>query len=65
MHIIINQKSFEVPEGATLEQALESFGAKPPFAVAVNLGFVHRQDYASTRLQPDDAIEIVQPVAGG
>jgi sulfur carrier protein len=65
MQIIINQKPFEVTEGATLSQALEAFGAKPPYAVAVNLSFVHRQDYASTQLQADDKVEIVQPVAGG
>jgi len=65
MQIIINQKPFELTEGATLSQALEAFGAKPPYAVAVNLGFVHRQDYASTQLQAEDKVEIVQPVAGG
>jgi thiamine biosynthesis protein ThiS len=33
--------------------------------VALNLSFVHRQNYATTVLQPDDQLEIVQPVAGG
>jgi sulfur carrier protein len=65
MQITINQKPFELPETATLQQALEAFGARPPYAVAINLNFVHRQHYAATRLQPDDRVEIVQPVAGG
>jgi sulfur carrier protein len=65
MQVIINQKPFVLPDGATLSQALETFGAKPPFAVALNLSFVHRQDYANTRLKADDQVEIVQPVAGG
>ncbi|MGZ8217738.1 sulfur carrier protein ThiS [Methylomagnum sp.] len=65
MQITINQKTFDLPEGATLTQALEAFGATPPFAVAINLNFVHRHQYGETRLQPGDRMEIVQPVAGG
>ncbi len=65
MRITVNHKSLELADGATVAEALETFGAKPPFAVALNLRFVHRQDYAGTVLQPDDQVEIVQPVAGG
>ncbi|MDD1648861.1 MAG: sulfur carrier protein ThiS [Methylococcaceae bacterium] len=65
MQITINQKPFELPESATLQQALEAFSARPPFAVAVNQSFIHRQHYADTTLQADDQVEIVQPVAGG
>ncbi len=65
MQITINQQPLELPEGATLDEALTAFGARPPFAVAVNLSFVHRQHYANTRLEADDRVEIVQPVAGG
>jgi sulfur carrier protein len=65
MQIVINQTSFELPEDATVAEALEAFGAKPPFAVAVNLNFVHRHQYGETRLQAGDRMEVVQPVAGG
>lgn len=65
MRITINQKDFDLPDGATVAMALEAFGATPPFAVAVNLNFVHRHQYGETRLQPGDRVEIVQPVAGG
>ena len=65
MWIKINQKPLELPNGATVAEALDAFGAKPPFAVALNLSFVHRQNYAATVLQPNDQLEIVQPVAGG
>lgn len=65
MRIIINEKNFDLPEGVTLAQALQTFGAQPPFAVAVNLNFVHRHQYGETRLQPGDRVEVVQPVAGG
>lgn len=65
MQILINQKPFELPDGATVAEALEAFGARPPFAVAVNLNFIHRHQYGEIRLRPGDRMEIVQPVAGG
>ncbi|CAL1241337.1 sulfur carrier protein ThiS [Candidatus Methylocalor cossyra] len=65
MRITINQESFELPEGATLAEAIAAFEAQPPFAVALNRQFVHRHRYGQTTLQPGDRIEIVQPVAGG
>ncbi len=65
MQITINHDPFELPEGATVEAALAQFGATPPFAVALNLEFVHRQRYSDTVLKAQDALEIVQPVAGG
>lgn len=65
MQITINQAPFELSEGATVAEALVQFGAKPPYAVALNLEFVHRQRYTDTVLKAKDALEIVQPVAGG
>ncbi len=65
MQITINQAPFELPDGASVEDALAQFGAKPPFAVALNLEFVHRQRYSDTVLKAKDVLEIVQPVAGG
>jgi sulfur carrier protein len=65
MKITVNQAAYELPEGASLAEALEAFGAQPPFAVAVNLQFVHRHQYAETPLHEGDAVEVVQPVAGG
>lgn len=65
MQITINQAPFELPEGATVALALTQFGAKPPFAVALNLEFVHRERYGDTVLKGEDVLEIVQPVAGG
>lgn len=65
MQIIINQEPFELPEDTTLAEALQAYGAKPPFAAAVNFNFVHRHQYGETQLQPGDRVEVVQPVAGG
>lgn len=65
MQITINQAPFDLPEGATIDEALAQFGATPPYAVALNLEFVHRQRYGETILKANDSLEIVQPVAGG
>ena len=65
MEILINETPFELPDGATLAEALHAYGAKPPFAAAVNCSFVHRHQYHETALRPGDRIEVVQPVAGG
>ena len=65
MKITINQTCLECPEGTLLLDVLERYGAKPPFAVARNGAFVHRHQYAETRLEEEDVIEVVQPVAGG
>lgn len=65
MMIRINQQLFELPEASTIDGALKAFGAKPPFAVALNGVFVHRAQYPLQTLKDQDLVEIVQPVAGG
>jgi sulfur carrier protein len=65
MEITINQLLFDLAEGATVQDALDSFGAKLPFAVALNYNVIHRRDYPNVQLKAGDALEIVQPVAGG
>ena len=45
--------------------ALSLFGARPPFAVAVNGEFVARGQHAVRALQAGDKVDVVQPVAGG
>ncbi len=42
MNIHINQRPFDLPDAATVTDALAAFGAKPPFAVALNGQFVAR-----------------------
>ena len=65
MNILINDKPFTLPDGATLTDALVALEAVPPFAVAVNREFVPRSGYATRTLQPDDRIEVIRPVTGG
>lgn len=65
MQVFINRKEYELAEDATLQDAVATIGAKPPFAAAVNTQFVPRAQYAQHRLQPGDQVEIISPVTGG
>jgi len=65
MDIQVNQVPLSVPEQSTLADALSLFGARPPFAVAVNGEFVARGQHAVRALQAGDKVDVVQPVAGG
>jgi sulfur carrier protein len=65
MQVLINQHPHELPEGATLAEAIATLPASGPFAAAINLQFVPRSQYAQTVLQAGDQIEIIAPVTGG
>jgi sulfur carrier protein len=65
MQILINQQSHDLPEGATVAQAIAAIAARPPFAVAVNTQFVPKGQHASHVLHAGDAVEIISPVTGG
>jgi sulfur carrier protein len=65
MNVFINQQPFTLPTNATLADAVTAHGATGPFAVAVNLCFVPRSQYAQTPLAEGDQIEIIAPVTGG
>lgn len=65
MNILINDTPHELPEGATLADAIAALAPAPPFAAAVNRAFVPRSAYSERRLQPDDRIEVIRPVTGG
>ena len=65
MNITINQTPHDLPEGATVADAVAAIGARPPFAVAVNTTFVPNTGYAARTLQPGDLVEIISPVTGG
>lgn len=65
MDIHINQREFTLPDAATVTDALAAFGAKPPFAVALNGQFVARGEHGTKALSPGDKLDIVSPVAGG
>lgn len=65
MRIFINQVPHDLPQGATLADAVAAIGASGPFAAAVNLQFVPKSRYAQTPLAEGDQVEIITPVTGG
>ena len=65
MNVLINDKPFTLPDGATVIDALAALDAVPPFAVAVNREFVPRSAHTGRALQPEDRIEVIRPVTGG
>ena len=65
MNVFINQLPHTLAAGATLADAVELTGFKPPFAAAVNLQFVPKTQYAEKTLHLDDRIDIIAPVTGG
>ena len=65
MDIQINRQALSLPDHATVSDALAAFGARPPFAVAVNGAFVARARHAEHRLNAGDRVDVVRPVTGG
>lgn len=63
--VAINNQPHELPEGATVADALAAIAAKPPFAVAVNTVFVPRAEHARHLLHAGDRVEVISPVTGG
>ncbi|AOF86724.1 thiamine biosynthesis protein ThiS [Hydrogenophaga sp. RAC07] len=65
MNVLINHEPRELPEGATLADALRVCDPPAVFAAAVNLQFVPRTAYAQQVLSEGDRIEIIAPITGG
>lgn len=65
MRITVNQVKYDLPEHSVISDALSLINAKPPFAVAVNLNFVPKSQYALHALHENDQIEVISPVTGG
>jgi sulfur carrier protein len=54
-----------LPQQSVSADALSMINARPPFAVAVNLNFVPKAQYAQHLLNENDQIEVIAPVTGG
>ncbi|APW46677.1 sulfur carrier protein ThiS [Rhodoferax antarcticus] len=65
MKVLINRTPCELPEGATLAQAVAASLVAPPFVAALNLQFVPKTQYDQTPLAEGDQIELIAPVVGG
>jgi sulfur carrier protein len=63
--VLINQVAHQLPSSATLQDAIEAAGVKPPFAAAVNMQFVPRSAYAQHPLSANDQVELISPITGG
>ena len=63
--VVINQTSYTLPHGASLADAVAIAEVKPPFAAAVNLQFVPRDQYKQHALANHDRIELISPITGG
>ena len=66
MQLLVNGENVTVKEGDTVAAILKKLGYRgETFAVARNGDFVSRADYADTRLNHGDSLDIVAPVVGG
>jgi sulfur carrier protein len=66
--IELNGRAAELPEGATVADAVEEAGAdggSRGVAVAVDGEVVRKADWGKTQLQERQAIEVVRAVQGG
>ena len=65
MNVLINLKPYELPEGATVADALAAMQARPPYAVAVHTVFVPSTQHPRHLLHAGDREEVISPVTGG
>lgn len=65
MNVLINLQPYELPDGATVADALAAMQARPPYAVAVNTVFVPAPEHPHHPLQAGDRVEVISPVTGG
>ena len=68
MEVLLNGSASELPDGATVEAAVESLGVPGGgrgVAVAVDGEVVPRGEWAATALRAGQRIEVLQAVQGG
>lgn len=64
--VSINDQAQQLPQGSTLSQALQQLGYQcDEIAVAINMEFVPRSEYAERVLLERDCVDILAPVQGG
>lgn len=65
MRLTVNGQTIELSTIQSLIQVVEEFGAKPPFALAVNGQFVPKSQHENYVLNSGDVVDILSPVQGG
>lgn len=64
--VLVNGRRHLVPENATITDLLKQLSIKPEYiAVELNREIVKRNAWETTRLRPNDVLEIVHFVGGG
>ncbi|MGD9591650.1 MAG: sulfur carrier protein ThiS [Candidatus Berkiella sp.] len=62
----LNNNILSLPINTTLTEVLKIYGLKQTvFAVALNGQFIASENYATTRLQENDLIDVIVPMQGG
>lgn len=66
MKIFINNTEFEIPEGSSLQEALDLHGLGGfGYAVAIGTKVIRRDARADTALSEGDRITVIKAVCGG
>ncbi|MCF8032914.1 MAG: sulfur carrier protein ThiS [Desulfarculaceae bacterium] len=66
MEITVNGMMETVPRDSTLDSLIVLFEEEHPELIAeLNGRFVHRQDYAATKVGPGDRVEFINAAFGG
>ena len=66
MHLIVNGRPHDAPDGTTLPALISAMGlTDKPCAVEVNTTLVPKAEHAACMLQDGDTIELVTLVGGG
>ncbi len=65
MRIRINGEMEEVPDNSSVEDVLNSRRVKGAVIIELNGEIVKRENWASSRLNSDDNLELVRMIGGG
>lgn len=66
MHIIVNDRPTELPDGASVAELVSSLALPGTrVAVEVNRQLVRRAEHGATALKDGDVVELVTLVGGG
>ncbi|MDT8391892.1 MAG: sulfur carrier protein ThiS [Lentisphaeria bacterium] len=66
VHISLNDKNHDLPDGATVARLLAGFSPQPKgIAVVVNGGIVPKAAYETTKLTDGDQVEVLTFAGGG
>jgi len=66
MHILLNGKSVQLPEGITIEDLVKLKGLNPDAVIVeCNMNLVKRESWAGVALRESDSVEILRFVGGG